>query len=61
MVSSKKCPFCGGEPDLIINEVVHNAYEIKDMYFVKCRDCNATTDSRYTAYEAFRLWDRRAD
>lgn len=58
MTKLKACPFCGGEGRL---QVVTTASRInQDDYFVKCRECGASTMRYFPKQkEAIAAWNRR--
>lgn len=53
MTELKKCPFCGGEAELI---------ELSNRdYYVQCRKCKAEQGKVYRAKQtAIKAWNRRA-
>ena len=55
MSDLKRCPFCGGEPEIIVH--YRNCFEIA------CRDCGCRTRvfEEYEAADCFNAWNRRCD
>ena len=49
----KPCPFCGGEPERIINDTFGHS--------VRCVKCYARTDYYASKGAATRAWNRRID
>lgn len=48
----KPCPFCGGN-NLSIDGIT--------VYWVECKDCNASISGHETEEEAIEAWNMRAD
>lgn len=54
----KPCPFCGGEGRL--QAVITESRINQDDYFVKCRECGASTMKYFSKQkEAIAAWNRR--
>lgn len=51
-IQLKKCPFCGGEARII--------GAVGTVFWVKCTECGAETQSEITKQRAAERWNRRA-
>lgn len=57
MVDLKPCPFCGGTPEILIDEIA----EGERKYLVKCEDCDGMIERWFdNAGDSVTAWNRRA-
>lgn len=56
MTKLKPCPFCGGEAEMIENDLA-----ARSVYIVMCKVCDSMTATRFTQEEAAGAWNRRTN
>ncbi len=56
MADLKKCPFCGGEAELV--EQKHREYA--STYYVSCKMCNCKSIERMNVDAILEAWNNRA-
>lgn len=56
MKEIKKCPFCGGEAEIVVCNIL---YESNNKYIVRCKKCSAETDLCETREKAVERWNER--
>ena len=67
IINLKKCPFCGGEAQLV--EAPINRLNLIPCFAVSCKKCkimigtveHGQTDFYRTPYEAIAAWNRRTE
>lgn len=58
MIELKPCPFCGGTPDILIDEFG----EDMRRYLLKCEECDGMIEHWFpTVEDAINAWNRRAN
>lgn len=57
MQKLKRCPFCGGEADVLLSEGV--APNIPDIFWVQCKNCEVDTMAYTQREKAINEWNTR--
>ena len=55
---TKKCPFCGGEAELLISPGSHGYFP--SVYYVRCKECWAEVSAEDSADIVVSRWNQRA-
>lgn len=56
----KRCPFCGGEADLVKRTLVVAEKVFEPVYEVRCSRCLVSTGGHFSPGHVVRVWNKRS-
>lgn len=56
----KKCPFCGGDAEIVIRTYRKGLFKKQGIFYVRCEICKATSAAEFNDKTVCNAWNRRA-
>lgn len=56
----KRCPFCGGEAQLIVRTLVAGEKSYAPIYEIRCSKCLVATGGNFSKGHVVRVWNKRS-